>query len=180
MLGGYYLTKKRHDRKGEGMVFGTMDEVIAAHDAKVVDTHAIIQLRYTGEVVDAEAWHKKDPKKHSEQDVFECPAHEVKRELITTTVGRVIFNRAMPEGLPFINGLLKKEGLLSLVNRAYKLNGPEVTIQLLDAMKDVGFLWAMKAGVSVGIDDLVVPPTKPKLIKEANKEVRGHRARVLP
>ena len=58
------------------------------------------------------------------------------------------------------------------MNRAYKLNGPEVTIRLLDAMKDVGFLWAMKAGVSVGIDDLVVPPSKPKLLEAANKEVR--------
>ena len=173
VLGGYYLTKKRLDRKGEGMVFGSIDEVIAAHIAKVVDTHAIIQLRFTGEVVDTEAWHKKDPKKRSEQDVFECPAHMVKHELITTTVGRVIFNRSMPEGLPFINGLLKKEGLLSLVNRAYKLNGAELTIRLLDAMKDVGFLWAMKAGVSVGIDDLVVPPSKPRLLEEANKEVRA-------
>jgi len=173
VLGGYYLTKKRLNRKGEGMVFGTIDEVIAAHIAQVVDTHAIIQLRLTGEVVDSEAWHKKDPKKRSEQDVAECPSHMVTRELITTTVGRVIFNRSMPEGLPFINGLLKKEGLLSLVNRAYKLNGPELTIKLLDAMKDVGFLWAMKAGVSVGIDDLVVPPSKPRLIEEANKEVRA-------
>ncbi|BDU71067.1 DNA-directed RNA polymerase subunit beta' [Mesoterricola silvestris] len=173
VLGGYYLTKKRQNRKGQGMVFGTINEVLAAHEAKVVDTHAIIQLRYTGEVVDAEAWHKKDPKKHSEQEIFECPSFEVKRELITTTVGRVIFNRSMPEGLPFINALLKKEGLLSLVNRAYKLNGPELTIKLLDAMKDVGFLWAMKAGVSVGIDDIVVPGTKGKLLKEANEQVRG-------
>jgi len=173
VLGGYYLTKKRQNRKGQGMVFGTINEVIAAHEAKVVDTHAIIQLRYTGEVVDAEAWHKKDPKKHSEQEIFECPSHEVKKELITTTVGRVIFNRSMPEGLPFINGLLKKEGLLSLVNRAYKLNGPELTIKLLDAMKDVGFLWAMKAGVSVGIDDIVVPLTKEKLLKAAHEEVRA-------
>ena len=86
----------------------------------------------------------------------------------------------MPEGLPFINGLLKKEGLLSLVNRAYKLNGPEVTIRLLDAMKDVGFLWAMKAGVSVGIDDLVVPPTKARLLEAANKEVRAIEHEYLP
>ena len=62
------------NRKGEGMVFGSIDEVVAAHQAHVVDTHAIIQLRLTGEVVDTEAWHKKDPKKHSEQDVFECPS----------------------------------------------------------------------------------------------------------
>jgi len=173
VLGGYYLTKKRLSRRGEGMVFGNIDEVISAHAGGIVETHAIIQLRFTGEVVDTETWHKQDPKKHSEQDVFECPATEVKHDLITTTVGRVIFNRSMPEGLPFINGLLKKEGLLSLVNRAYKLNGPELTIKLLDAMKDVGFLWAMKAGVSVGIDDLVVPPTKASLIEAANKEVRA-------
>jgi DNA-directed RNA polymerase subunit beta' len=173
VLGGYYLTKKRKGRKGEGMVFANANEVVAAHDAKVVDTHAIIRFRYTGELVDTEAWHRNDPKKHSEQEVFECPAVEVKSELITTTVGRVIFNRALPAEIPFVNGLLKKEGLLSLVNRAYKLNGPEITIKMLDAMKDIGFLWAMRAGVSVGIDDLVVPATKPRLLKEAADEVKA-------
>jgi DNA-directed RNA polymerase subunit beta' len=173
VLGGYYLTKKRVNRKGEGMIFANVNAVVAAHDAKVVDTHAIIQIRHTGELVDTEAWHKKDPKKHSEQEVFECPSVTVENELITTTVGRVIFNRALPLEIPFVNGLLKKEGLLSLVNRAYKLNGPEVTIKMLDAMKDVGFLWAMKAGVSVGIDDLVVPDTKPKLLKAAAEEVKA-------
>ena len=81
--------------------------------------------------------------------------------------------RDRPEEVPFINGLLKKEGLLSLVNRAYKLNGPEVTIRMLDAMKDTGFMWAMKAGVSVGIDDLVVPDSKAKLLKTASDEVRA-------
>ncbi len=173
VLGGYYLTKKRLNRKGEGMVFANMDDVIAAHQAGVVDTHAVIQLRYTGEWVDTEAWHAKDPKKNSEQEVFEAPAETVHRELKTTTVGRVIFNHALPREAPFINGLLKKEGLLSLVNRAYKTKGPEVTIQLLDAMKDTGFLWAMKAGVSVGIDDLVVPDTKEKLLKKASEDVRA-------
>ena len=173
VLGGYYLTKKRTGRKGEGMVFANVNDVVAAHGGGVVDTHAIIQLRYTGEWVDTEAWHLKDPKKNSEQEVFECPAEDVNHEIKTTTVGRVIFNLALPDELPFINGLLKKEGLLSLVNRAYKLNGPEVTIRMLDAMKDTGFKWAMRAGVSVGIDDLVVPDTKAKLLKTASDEVRA-------
>ncbi|WP_243303377.1 DNA-directed RNA polymerase subunit beta' [Geothrix oryzisoli] len=173
VLGGYYLTKKRLNRKGEGMVFGNVNDVVAAHQAGVVDTHAIIQIRYTGEWVDTEAWHAKDPKKNSEQEVFEAPAETVKNQIKTTTVGRVLFNRALPAELPFINGLLKKEGLLSLVNRAYKLNGPEVTIRMLDAMKDTGFMWAMKAGVSVGIDDLVVPDTKGKLLKKATEDVRA-------
>ncbi len=193
VLGSYYLTKKRLGRRGEGMVFANMNEVVAAHEAGVVDTHAVIQLRYTGGLVDTEAWHKADPKKHSEQEAFECPVVAVKNQLITTTVGRVIFNRALPAEIPFINGLIKKEGLLSLVNRTYKLGGrpeelgkegmdirsdhrmssPEVTIAMLDAMKDIGFLWAMKAGVSVGIDDLVVPGTKPGLLKEGADQVRA-------
>jgi DNA-directed RNA polymerase subunit beta' len=173
VLGGYYLTKKRVGRKGEGMTFANVNDVVAAHEAGVVDTHTIIQLRYTGEWVDTEAWHAKDPKKNSEQEVFECPAEVVKHQIKTTTVGRVLFNRALPAELPFVNGLLKKEGLLSLVNRAYKLNGPEVTIRMLDAMKDTGFMWAMRAGVSVGIDDLVVPDTKAGLLKVATEEVRA-------
>ena len=173
VLGAYYLTKKRTGRKGEGMVFSRVDDVVSAHAAGVVDTHTIIQLRYTGLWVDTEAWHLKDPKKNSEQEVFEAPSVEVTSKIMTTTVGRVLFNRALPPEIPFVNGLLKKEGLLSLVNRSYKVNGPEVTIRMLDAMKDTGFLWAMKAGVSVGIDDLVVPASKAKLIKEATEVVRG-------
>jgi len=172
VLGAYYLTKKRQGRKGEGMAFGSIDQVIAAHDAGVVDTHAIIRLRFTGDLVDTEAWRLSDPRKRSEQEVFECPARKVEDEIITTTVGRIIFNRSLPPGIPFVNGLLKKEGLLSLVNRAYKFNGPETTIQMLDQMKDMGFLWAMRAGVSVGIDDLVVPKTKAELLKAATDEVR--------
>ncbi|MCL1908260.1 MAG: DNA-directed RNA polymerase subunit beta' [Holophagaceae bacterium] len=173
VLGAYYLTIKRHGRKGEGMAFGSIDQVIFAHDAGTVDTHATVRLRYSGELVDTEAWHKSDPKKRSEQDVFECPARTVENEMITTTAGRIIFNRSLPDVVPFVNGLLKKEGLLSLVNRAYKFNGPEATILMLDMMKDIGFLWAMKAGVSVGIDDLVVPKTKTDLLRSATDEVRG-------
>jgi DNA-directed RNA polymerase subunit beta' len=173
VLGAYYLTKKRVGRKGEGMAFGSIDQVVSAHDAGIVDTHAIIRLRFSGDLVDTEAWHKSDPKKRGEQEVFECPSREVENEIITTTVGRVIFNRSLPLGIPFVNGLLKKEGLLSLVNRAYKFNGSETTIQMLDQLKDLGFLWAMKAGVSVGIDDLVVPDTKSELLRAATEEVRG-------
>ncbi|MDR0498405.1 MAG: DNA-directed RNA polymerase subunit beta' [Holophagales bacterium] len=173
VLGAYYLTKKRVSRKGEGMTFGNINQVVSAYDAGVVDTHAIVRLRYTGDLVDTEAWHKSDPKKRSEQEVFECPSSEVENEIITTTVGRILFNRSLPSAIPFVNGLLKKEGLLSLVNRAYKFNGPETTILMLDAMKEIGFLWAMKAGVSVGIDDLVVPKTKAELLRAATDEVRG-------
>jgi len=167
VLGGYYLTKKRVGRKGEGMVFANVNDVVAAHDAGVVDTHAIIQIRHTGEWVDTEAWHAKDPKKNSEQEVFETPAEIVNRELKTTTVGRVLFNRALPTELPFINGLLKKEGLLSIVNRAYTLNGPEVTVRMLDALKDLGFEWATRSGISLGMDDFPVPPTVKGLLRIA-------------
>lgn len=172
VLGAYYLTKKRNNRLGQGRSFANMNQVIAAHEAGIVDTHAIIYLRYTGELLDTEAWFAKDPKKHSEQEVFECPLEVRNNEMISTTVGRVLFNRALPKGMPYINGLLKKDGLLSFVVRSYKAQGPEMTIEMLDAMKEVGFTWAMKAGVSVGIDDLVVPKSKKDLIKKANEDVR--------
>lgn len=172
VLGAYYLTKKRKNRKGEGKSFGSMNDVVSAHEAGLLDTHAIIKLRYTGELVDTEAWYAKDTKKNSEQEVFECPSEMKTNEMIETTVGRVIFNRALPKGFPYINGLLKKDGLLSLVVRSYKTKGPEMTIEMLDAMKETGFTWAMKAGVSVGIDDLVVPASKAGLLDKASKEVR--------
>src|SRR4029078_2977517 len=99
--------------------------------------------------------------------------------LIDTTVGRVIFNRALPDEIPYINGLLKKKGLQELVNFCFINLGNDLTVQMLDALKELGFLYATKAGVSIGVDDMVIPARKPDIVDNARKSVlEGDRQRL--
>ena len=88
-----------------------------------------------------------------------------------TSVGRVILNDTLPDEMPFINGLLKKKGLTQLVHYCYLKHGLKITVRMLDDIKDLGFLYATRAGISIGIDDMVVPQSKPGLVREAEKKV---------
>ena len=93
-------------------------------------------------------------------------------QVIETTAGRVIFNeRLTRDGLPYVNGTLKKKGLQSLVTFCHYKLGHEHTVVLLDDLKTMGFLYATKAGVSIGIDDMVTPSNKKDIIEKARKEV---------
>jgi DNA-directed RNA polymerase subunit beta' len=164
VLGLYYLTRRKPGAKGEGMRFASMDEVLLALEEGIVETQTSIRLRYEGRLIDLEA--QRDP-----QDVVNAPVYDVQGRLIDTTVGRVIFNQHMPEGMPFINGLMKKNGLQSLVRYCFLRLGHAQTITLLDNLKDLGFFYATKSGISLCIDDLVVPESKGELIRQAQKEV---------
>src|SRR5260370_17795037 len=88
-----------------------------------------------------------------------------------TTGGRVIFNDVLPDEMPYINGLLKKKGLSQLVQYCYLKFGMQTTVPMLDEVKKLGFLYATRAGISIGIDDMVVPDEKAKLVKNAEKAV---------
>jgi len=94
-----------------------------------------------------------------------------KTELVETTVGRVLFNMVLPEEVRFVNELIDKGRLSSLIGRVYRICGHSRTVVLLDDLKNLGFEWATLAGISIGIDDLVVPPQKGKILDKANKEV---------
>src|SRR5207244_10696029 len=93
------------------------------------------------------------------------------KQYMDTTVARVIFNDVLPEDMPFVNGLLKKKGLAQLVQYCYLRFGLQVTVQMLDGVKNLGFLYATRAGISIGIDDMVVPSEKAGLVRDADKEV---------
>ncbi|MDE3181214.1 MAG: DNA-directed RNA polymerase subunit beta' [Acidobacteriota bacterium] len=164
VLGIYYLTKDRKGSRGEGRAFATPEDVMLALDAGEVETLTRIKLRYTGRVIDL-------ANAYDDQDVIHTEPITVKNQFIETTVGRVILNDHLPKGMPFVNGLLRKKGLAALVNYCYLRFGIETTVQMLDEVKDLGFLSATKAGISIGIDDLVVPGSKPRLVAEAEKEV---------
>lgn len=92
-------------------------------------------------------------------------------ELIETTVGRVIFNQIVPEGAGFINELLTKKGIIKNIARVFKSVGNKLTVQFLDALKETGFRYAMRGGLSVNLDDIVIPTSKDKIIEAAQKKV---------
>ncbi|HTS11312.1 MAG TPA: DNA-directed RNA polymerase subunit beta' [Candidatus Limnocylindrales bacterium] len=164
VLGIYYMTKAKPQAKGEGRAFGSVEEVIMALDAGEVELLTPIRLRYTGEVIDL-------TNAYDDQDVSHTEPVHLNKQFLHTTVGRVIFNDHLPSDMPFINGLLKKKGVQALVQYGYLRFGLEKTVVMLDRLKELGFLYATKAGVSIGISDMVIPSVKYKLVDAAEHEV---------
>jgi DNA-directed RNA polymerase subunit beta' len=164
VLGCYYLTKARPGAKGEGRTFASTDDVLIALEMGEVETLTPIKLRYTGRVIDLV--HAFD-----NQNVMHTEPIEFVKQYMETTVGRVILNDHLPQEMPYINGLLKKKGLAQLVHYCYLKFGLQITVQMLDEVKALGFLYATRAGISIGIDDMVVPGEKQALVREAEREV---------
>jgi DNA-directed RNA polymerase subunit beta' len=164
VLGCYYLTKSKANAKGEGRVFATVDDVTLALEAGEVETLTPIRLRFTGRLIDLSVM-------RDSQDVLDATETPIANKVINTTVGRVIFNEALPKEMPFINGLLKKKGLQQTVRYCYLRYGLEKTVEMLDSMKNVGFTYATRSGISIGIDDLIIPEKKAQFIREADDEV---------
>ena len=164
VLGCYYLTKARPGAKGEGRTFASTDDVLIALEMGEVETLTPIKLRYTGRVIDLV--HAFD-----NQNMLHTEPIEFVKQYMETTVGRVILNDNLPRDMPFINGLMKKKGLSQLVQYCYLKFGLQTTVQMLDEVKTLGFLYATRAGISIGIDDMVVPGEKAALVRDAEKEV---------
>jgi DNA-directed RNA polymerase subunit beta' len=164
VLGCYYLTKEKKGTKGEGRAFACPEDVIIALEHKEVETLTPIRLLYSGELIDLTTV-------YDDQDVMHTEPQLLKNQVINTTVGRVIFNDSLPKGTPYVNGLLRKKGLQQLVNYCYLRFGLEKTVHMLDAIKDLGFSYATRAGISIGIDDLIIPEGKDKMVGGAQKEV---------
>ncbi len=164
VLGCYYLTKARPGAKGEGRVFADANDVLLALEAGELETLTPIRLRFSGELMDLTI-------ARDDQAVLHTDVQTVSSKIINTTVGRVIFNTSLPPGLPFLNGLFKKKALQQLVQYCYLRFGLEKTVEMLDSLKDLGFLYATKSGLSIGIDDLVIPAEKAALVETARQEV---------
>ena len=131
VLGCYYLTKAKTGAKGEGRAFGNVDDVVLALEAGELETLSPIRLRFTGTLLDLTT-------ARDDQDVLHTEAQEVKGKIINTTVGRVLLNEQLPTEMPFVNGLLKKKGLQQLVQKCYLDFGLERTVEMLDALKNLG------------------------------------------
>jgi DNA-directed RNA polymerase subunit beta' len=143
VLGLYYLTRERPGAKGEGKIFADPDEVRMAFDADAVELHAAISCRVRGEKV-------------------------------KTTVGRVILSEILPEKLNFsvINKVMDKKSLKSLVGHCYRNAGTKATVILSDRLKDYGYKFATKSGLSIGVKDMVIPSRKQDILDAAMAEVR--------
>src|SRR5690349_11947075 len=138
VLGCYYLTKEKTGTKGEGRAFASKEDVLIALEHGEVETLSPIRLMYTGELIDLTTV-------YDDQDVIHTEVQVVKNQVINTTVGRVIMNDHLPKGMPYVNGLLRKKGLQQLVQYGYLRFGLEKTVEMLDAIKDLGFRFATRA-----------------------------------
>ncbi|MFP4082554.1 MAG: DNA-directed RNA polymerase subunit beta' [Candidatus Aminicenantes bacterium] len=164
VLGCYYLTLEKKGNKGEGRMFTSPEEVLLALENKEVALHARVRLKFKGKFMNLATY-------YDDQAVMTCPVNDI-QATVETTPGRIIFNNILPSGIPFINGVLRKKGLESLVFYTYLKVGLQPTIEALDKMKELGFNYATLAGFSLGIDDFVVPAEKSKLIDRAHREVQ--------
>jgi DNA-directed RNA polymerase subunit beta' len=165
VLGIYYLTSEKKLRSDERRrVFASVDEVLLAHANRHIGTLQPIEVVYTGNLLDMTV-------EADQQDILHAEPQWVDKFHLETTVGRVIFSTALPPELPFLNAQLRKGGLQSLVYFTYLRYGHEVTVRLLDSLKNLGFTWATLAGISIGAGDMVVPAAKEELVSKAEKEV---------
>jgi DNA-directed RNA polymerase subunit beta' len=164
VLGCYYLTKAKPGGRGEGRAFGNPDDVVLALESGELETLTPIRVRISGELIDLTV-------ARDDQGVQYAEVQEVENKIINTTVGRVILNTALPKGMPYVNGLLKKKGLQQLVQYCYLRYGLEKTVEMLDSLKNLGFTYATRSGLSIGIDDLVIPSEKGALVDNARNEV---------
>ena len=153
VLGLYYMTKERRSSegkkvKGEGLTFYDSEEVKIAYNEKVVDLNAAIRV--------------KAHVREGEELVF---------KLIETTVGRVLFNDIVPEGVGFINQVLTKKSLRNVIGKILKITDFPTTADFLDKMKDMGYSNAFHGGLSFSLGDILIPDVKSDMIQNAIEQV---------
>ena len=162
VLGLYYMTRERPLARGEGKSFSSTSEVRIAYDHDEIDLHAKITVRMPAAApvepaVDHDAPVRKKKDKHA-APAAALPTHE----RIETTVGRVLLYEIVPPEVPFaeINKTLKKKELGNLIDIVYRRAGNKSTVIFADRLKDIGFEFATKAGISISIKDMVIPAQK--------------------
>jgi len=155
VLGLYYLTKVRKGTeanpvKGEGMKFYSAEEVIMAYNEGRVEKHASIKVRV---------------------QVRDENTGELSYKMIDTGVGRVIFNQTVPEEVGYVEELLTKKKLQKIISDVFKIAGLAKAAKFLDDIKDLGFYMAYKGGLSIGLNDIMIPKEKEILVAGAQDEV---------
>ncbi|MCU0574671.1 MAG: DNA-directed RNA polymerase subunit beta' [Syntrophobacteraceae bacterium] len=142
VLGIYFMTRDRTGARGEGRVFSNREEVRCAYDAGEAELHARIKVRMEGELVD-------------------------------TAVGRILLSEILPEGIPFsaVNKVMNKKSLAQLIDLCYRGAGVKATVLLADRLKDMGYEFATRSGISISINDMVIPSRKSQILEQAFDQV---------
>ena len=156
ILGLYYMTKSRKSTdevkvKGEGLTFYSDEEVVIAYNQKRVDLNAEIKIRA--------------------KDFNEVG--ELTYQIIETTVGRVLFNQAVPEEVGYVNTVLTKKNLRDIIGDVLAKTSVPATGEFLDAIKEMGYGYAFRGGLSFSLGDIIIPEEKQTMIDEANEQVEG-------
>ncbi len=158
VLGCFYLTQDRPNKKGEGRVFTDTTEALLAYHHGVVDLQALIKVR----IKDVDVFDQPPPAKATVL---------TGSRLVETTVGRIIFNEALPERLRFKNYAMKKENLKQVIGECFKEYGRVKTAELADEIKRLGFSYGTKAGVTIAISDVKVPAGKQEELVKADARI---------
>ncbi len=163
VLGLYYATRDKINAKGEGMVFADISELLRAYDAGQVEMASRISVRINEwDIID----------KNAEGDA----RFQKKTTLIQTSVGRAILSEILPKGMAFenINKPLKKKEISRLINTSFRKCGLRETVIFADRLLQSGFRLATKAGISIAIDDMLIPLQKEKIISDASNKVKEY------
>ncbi len=142
VLGIYFMTRERNGSRGEGRIFSNREEVRCAYDAGAADLHARIQVRMDG-------------------------------QRVVTTVGRILLSEILPLDIPFsaINKVMNKKSLAQLIDLCYRSAGVKATVLLADRLKDMGYEFATRSGISISISDMVIPSRKSEILGQAFDQV---------
>jgi DNA-directed RNA polymerase subunit beta' len=151
VLGIYYMTRERANARGEGMLFSDVEEVHRAYESGVVELHAKIRVR-----------------------IREKVGGVATSKLTNTTVGRSLLSEILPAGMPFeqINRAMNKRAISATINLCYRQLGLKETVVFADQLMYTGFYYATRAGVSFGVNDMVVPKEKQSILDNAENEVK--------
>ena len=154
VLGIYYMSREKPNALGEGMIFSDVEEVHRAYQQKIVSLQAKIRVRI-------------EIKESEDDDLPAVP------KIVSTTVGRAVLAEILPKNIPFtyINKDLDKRAISALFDASYRLAGLKATVLLADQIMYTGFKYSTISGVSVGVDDMVIPQQKEKMVVSAEKEV---------
>ena len=154
VLGLYYMTKSRKSSdslklKGEGLTFYSPEEVNMAYNEKIVDLNSIVKCR------------------------IKTPESDDSYEIIETTPGRIFFNEVVPEKAGFFNEVLTKKNLREIIGQILHVTSVPETAEFLDKIKDLGYSFAFRGGLSFSLGDIIIPEQKQHLINDANNQVDG-------
>jgi DNA-directed RNA polymerase subunit beta' len=156
VLGLYYMTRDRVNAKGEGMMFTDVQEVHRAYETRAADLQAKVKVRLTEYVKQ------------------EGGGHKPRIRVVATTVGRALLSEILPKGMTFdlVNRDMTKKAISGVINVCYRTVGLKEAVVFADQLMYMGFHYATRAGVSIGVDDMVVPQQKTRILGVAEKEVK--------